>query len=171
MITEITRNLVGTYIQANSTILFDSNPRLLVGNDLTLFFNSNDSRFDSSVVSVTGNTAVINFSNPQYDGAVVNIKTAWFGSGITGAQGAFSLMNSTTPSTILQAIGVGGGTNTLTVEGSTDLNSGWITLGTMVPSLANSNTAYLHITQPWPYARLNIASIAANNSIKVNKAN
>lgn len=171
MITEITRNLVGRYIQSNTTILFDSNPRLIAGNDLTLFFKSNDTKFSAVVSSVTGNNAVIDFNNVQYTGEIVDVKTRWYGSGITGAQAVFSLMNSTTPSTLLQAISVGGGTNTLSVEASTDLNGGWINLGTMVPSLANSNTAFLHITQPWPYARLNIGSIAASNSIKVNKAN
>jgi len=170
MIKEITRNISGTYIQANTTLLFNNFHYLQAGNDLTLCFGSNDTKFDATVASVSGNTAVINFNNAQYNQEPVTIKTAWFGSGITGAQEPFSLTTSTTPNTLLQAIGVGGGTNSIGVEVSTELNSGWINIGTLAPTLANSNSAFVSITQPWPYARLNISSIAASNSVKVNRA-
>jgi hypothetical protein len=170
MIKEITRNISGTYIHSNTTVLFNSNPFLLANNDVTLFFTSNDVRIDALVVSTSGNTAVVNFNNPQYNGSPVTVKTAWFGSGITGPQEAFSLNTSTTPSTILQGIGVGGGTNSIAVEVSTELNSGWINIGSLAIAAASNNTAYLAITQPWPFARLNIGSIASSNSVKVNRA-
>lgn len=170
MIKEITRNISGTYIQSNTTILFASTPYLNTGNHITLFFPSNDTKFDASVVSVAGNSAVINFNDAQYNNQAVTVKTAWFGGGITGAQEPFSLTTSTTPSTLLQAISVGGGTNTIAIEVSTELNAGWVNIGNLVASTANSNTAYVNITQPWPFARLNISSIAANNSVKINRA-
>lgn len=170
MIKEITRNISGTYIQSNTTVLFDSTPYLIGGNHVTLFFASNDTKFDATVVSVSANSAVVNFNDAQYNTQRVTVKTPWFGSGITGVQEPFSLTTSTTPSTLLQAISVGGGTNNIAVEVSTELNAGWINIGNLVPSTANSNTAYVNITQPWPFARLNISSIAASNSVKINRA-
>jgi hypothetical protein len=63
MISELTRVVKGVYSYSNTSIIFDSNPYLLAGNDLTLYFTDNDARFASRVVSVSGNTAVIDFSN------------------------------------------------------------------------------------------------------------
>ena len=62
MITELTRVLTGVYSYSNTSIIFDSNPYLLANNDLTLYFTNNDARYAAKVVSVSGNTAVINFS-------------------------------------------------------------------------------------------------------------
>lgn len=168
MITEISRTLNGTYSYANSTILFNSNPYLLANNELTLYFTNNDSRYGAKVVSVSGNNAVIDFSNAQYANNGVVVKTPNFGAGITGPQEVFSFKLTTPPNALIQAFSTGGNSS-LTLEASTD-QSHWITLANLVVDVANSNSAVTSVTSPWPYGRLNITSIGANNSISVNKA-
>lgn len=168
MINEITRTLNGTYIYANTTIMFDSNPYLLANNDLTLYFTDNDARYAAIVTSVSGNNAVVNFSNPQYANAHVTALTPNFGSGLTGPQETFSFKFTNPPSAIIQASSTGG-TSTISLEVSTD-QSHWISLGSLPITVANSNTAYTTVTSPWPYGRINISSIGAGNSITVNKA-
>ena len=170
MLQEIKRKLVGTYIYSNTSIIFDSNPYLVVDNELLLYFKSNDNRVSATVSSISGNTAVVNFSDAQYGNSPVTVQTPHYGAGYSGVGESFSLYTSTTPSTIIQAISTGG-THSITVEGSADLNGGWISLGSLVPSVANSNTSYLSVTLPWPYARLTVVSTDANNSVKVIKAN
>lgn len=170
MIQEITRTLSGTYIAANNSVLFNSAPYLSANNELTLFFPQNDVKIAAEVFSVANNAAVISFKDSQYDNAAVVVKTPNFGAGLTGAQEPFSLTTSTTPSTLLQAISTGG-TSTINVEVSTSLNGGWVNIGSLVPTVANGNTHFISITQPWGYARLNISSIGASNSVRVNKAN
>lgn len=173
MIKEITRNISGTYISSNNTVLLNSNPFLVANNDVTLFFGVNDTKFDAivtSVVSNASNNIVVNFNNAQYNNQPVTVKTPWFGSGITGPQEAFSLTTSTTPNTLLHGFSVGGGNNFVSVEVSSDLNNGWLNVGMLGVTTANSNTAYVTVSNPWPFARLNISSIAANNAVKVNRA-
>lgn len=168
MITEISRNLTGTYYSANTTIVFDSNPYLLANNTLTIYFTNNDSRFADVVSSVSGNTAVISFSNPQYNGASLVAATPNFASGLTGPQPIFSFKTTNPPNVILQAFSTGGSAN-VKIQASTD-QAHWIDLATLPITTANSNTAYTSVTSPWPYGRLNILDISAGNSISVNKA-
>ena len=168
MITEISRNLNGTYYSANTTIVFDSNPYLLATNQLTLYFTNNDSRYADTVASVSGNNAVITFANQQYDGTRVVAVTPNFGSGLTGAQPTFSFKTTNPPNVILQAFSSGGTAN-VKIQASTD-QSHWVDLATLALTTANSNTAYTTVASPWPYGRLNILDIATNNSIAVNKA-
>jgi hypothetical protein len=168
MITELTRVVKGVYIYSNTSIVFDSNPYLLANNDLTLYFTNNDARFASRVVSVSGNTAVIDFSNPQYNNTGVAAKTPNYGSGLTGPQDTFTFSFTNYPSAILQAFSTGGSSNVV-IQVSTN-QSNWINVATLAVTTANSNTNYTTVTAPWPYGRLNIIDIAAGNSIAVNKA-
>jgi hypothetical protein len=85
MITELTRVVKGVYIYSNTSIVFDSNPYLLANNDLTLYFTNNDARYASRVVSVSGNTAVIDFANPQYNNTGVAAKYKLYSCYITMA--------------------------------------------------------------------------------------
>lgn len=167
MITEITRSLNGVYYSSNTTIVFNQNPYLLANNDLILFFPINDTKFAAKVVSVSANNAVIDFSNQQYGNNSVVVKTPNFGAGLTGAQEPFSFKFSTPPSALIQASSTGG-TSSVDVQVSTD-QINWITANTLSITVAGSNTAYTTITTPWPYGRLNIASIGAGNSITINK--
>ena len=168
MITEISRTLNGIYVHANTTIIFNQNPYLKAGNDLILYFTDNDSRYSTTVTSVTGNTAVVGFSDAQQNNRGVTVKTPNYGSGLTGAQDAWTFSFTNPPNALIQANSTGG-TSSITIEGSTDKNH-WITLGTLPITEANSNTAFITVTSPWPYGRINISSVAANNSITVNKA-
>jgi len=168
MITELTRVLTGVYSYSNTSIIFDSNPYLLANNDLTLYFTNNDARFASKVVSVSGNTAVIDFANPQYNGTGVAARTPNYGSGLTGPQETFTFSFTNYPSAILQAFSTGGNSNVLIQVSTNQVN--WINVATLAVTTANNNTNYTNITSPWPYGRLNIIDIAAGNSISVNKA-
>jgi hypothetical protein len=168
MITELTRVLTGVYSYSNTSIIFDSNPYLLANNDLTLYFTNNDARFASKVVSVSGNTAVINFSNPQYNGTGVAIRTPNYGAGLTGPQETFTFSFTNYPSAILQAASTGGSANVV-IQVSTNQQN-WVNVATLGMSSANANTSYTTVTSPWPYGRLNILDITAGNSISVNKA-
>lgn len=168
MITEISRTLNGKYYYANTSVVFDANPYLLAGNDLILYFTDNDARYAANVTSVSGNTAVINFSDSQYNNKTVVAKTPNYGAGLTGPQETFSFKFTNPPNALIQASSTGG-TSTVALEASTD-QTHWITLASLSITTANSNTAYATVTSPWPYGRLNITSIGANNSITVNKA-
>ena len=168
MITELTRVLTGVYSYSNTSIIFDSNPYLLANNDLTLYFTNNDARYAAKVVSVSGNTAVIDFSNPQYNNTGVAAKTPNYGAGLTGPQDTFTFSFTNYPSAILQAVSTGGSANVL-IQVSTN-QANWINVATLGMSTANANTSYTTVTSPWPYGRLNILDISANNSISVNKA-
>ena len=168
MITELTRTINGIYDAANTTILFQTNPYLSPNNELTLYFTDNDSRISCTINSVTGNNVVVNFNDKQYDKRGVVVKTSNYGSGIVGAQDVWTFSFTNPAVGIIQAISTGG-SSVLSVEVSTDKSSGWIKLGDLIVTAANSNTAYLTIDKPWPYGRLNITSIAANNSVKINK--
>jgi hypothetical protein len=148
MITEISRNLNGVYDYANTAINFNANPYLSAGNDLTLYFTDNDSRYAAKVVSVSGNTAVIDFSSAQQNNRGVVAKTPNYGAGIQASST--------------------GGNSSIVIEVSTDQNH-WISLGTMAITSANSNTSYMFVSNPWPYGRINISSIGSNQSITVNK--
>ena len=167
MITEISRTLTGKYIYANTSIIFDSNPYLTATNDLTLYFTDNDARYAAKVVSVSANSAVVNFSNPQYNNRGITIKTPNFGSGVSGAQETWSFKFTTPPNAILQAFSSGGSSN-VSIQASTD-DSHWVTLANLSITSASSNTAYTTVTSPWPYGRLYISDIDAGNSINVNK--
>jgi hypothetical protein len=168
MITEISRTLTGKYIYANTSIMFDANPYLLATNDLILYFTNNDARYAAKVISVSGNTAVIDFSNPQYANNSVTTKTPQFGSGLVGPQEVFSFKLSTPPNAIIQ-VSSNGGTSSVNLEASTD-QVNWITLSTIPVTVANSNTFFTTVTSPWPYGRINVASIGAGNYLTVNKA-
>lgn len=168
MITEISRTLNGVYVYANTSIIFGQNPYLQAGNDLTLYFTDNDSRYAATVTSISGNTAVVSFSDAQQNNRGVTVKTPNYGSGLTGAQSDWTFSFTNPPNAIIQANSTGG-TSSISIEASTDRNH-WITLGTLPITEANSNTAFINITSPWPYGRINIGSIAANKSITVNKA-
>lgn len=168
MISEITRVLTGVYSYSNTSIIFDSNPYLIANNDLTLYFTNNDARFAAKVVSVSGNTAVVNFSNPQYANTGVAVRTPNFGSGMTGPQDTFTFSFTNYPSAILQAYSTGG-TSNITIQVSTN-QVHWINVATLAITTANSNTNYTTVTSPWPYGRINISDIGAGNSISVNKA-
>ena len=169
MITEISRNLDGTYYASNTTIVFDSNPYLLPTNDLTLYFETtNDARFADKVQSISGNTAVISLSNPQYDGKRVTAITPNFGSGLTGPQSPFSFKTTPPPNVLLQAVS-NGGTANVKIQASTD-QAHWVDLATLSLTTANSNTAYTTVTSPWPYGRLNITDISTGNWISIYKA-
>jgi hypothetical protein len=167
MITEISRTLYGVYDYANTQINFESNPYLQATNDLILYFTDNDARYAAKVSSVSGNNAVIDFSNAQYDGWGVVAKTPNYGAGLTGPQEVFSFKFTNPPNAVLQAFSTGGSSN-VAIEVSTDQQH-WISLATLPITVANSNTAYTTVTTPWPYGRLNITNIGAGNSIAVNK--
>jgi hypothetical protein len=167
MITEISRNLNGVYDYANTAINFNANPYLSAGNDLTLYFTDNDSRYAAKVVSVSGNTAVIDFSDRQQNNRGVVAKTPNYGAGMTGAQDPWTFSFTNPPNGIIQASSTGG-TSSISIEVSTDQNH-WISLGTMAITSANSNTSYMFVSNPWPYGRINISSIGSNQSITVNK--
>ena len=168
MIQEVSRQLTGTYYAANTSIVFDSNPHLLAGNALTIYFNTNDFRTADTVVSVSGNTAIIGFSDNQYDSTKITASTPNFGSGLTGPQPTFSFKTTTPPNVIIQASVTGGSANVV-LQASTDQNH-WVNITTLALNSANANTAYTTMTSPWPYGRLNILDISANNSIAVNVA-
>ena len=168
MISELSRVLTGVYSYSNTSIIFDSNPYLLTNNDLTLFFTNNDARYAAKVVSVSGNTAVIDFSNPQYANNGVAIRTPNYGAGLTGPQETFTFSFTNYPSAILQAFSTGGSSNVM-IQVSTN-QTNWVNVATIAVTTANSNTNYTTVTSPWPYGRLNILDIAAGNSIAVNKA-
>ena len=168
MITELSRVLKGVYIYSNTSIIFDSNPYLLANNDLTLYFTDNDARYSSKVVSVSGNTAVIDFSNPQYANTGVAVRTPNYGSGLTGPQDTFTFSFTNYPSAVLQTWSSGGAANVV-IQVSTN-QSNWVNVATMPITSANSYTNYTTVTSPWPYGRINITDIAAGNSISVNKA-
>lgn len=168
MITEISRTLYGVYDYANTQIQFESNPYLLANNDLVLYFTDNDARYAAVVSSVSGNNAVINFSNAQYDKRGVVAKTPNYGAGLTGPQEVFSFKFTNPPNAVLQAFSTGGSSN-VAIEVSTDQQH-WVSLGTLPITVANSNTAFTTVTTPWPYGRLNITNIGTGNSIAVNKA-
>jgi len=168
MISELTRLLKGVYIYSNTSIIFDSNPYLIANNDLTLYFTNNDARFASKVVSVSGNTAVIDFSNAQYNNTGVAVRTPNYGAGLTGPQETFTFSFTNYPSAILQTSSTGGSSNVV-VQVSTN-QTNWINVATIAITTANSNTNYTTVTSPWPYGRINITDISAGNSISVNKA-
>lgn len=168
MITEITRTLNGVYIYSNTSIIFNANPYLAAGNDLTLYFTDNDSRYATTVTSISGNTAVVAFSDPQQNNRGVVAKTPNFGAGLTGAQDTWTFSFTNPPNAVIQASSTGGSSN-VSIEVSTD-KTHWISLATLPITTANSNTAYTTVSNPWPYGRLNIGNIATNQSITVNKA-
>lgn len=168
MITEISRTLNGVYISSNTSIIFGSNPYLLADNDLTLYFTDNDSRYSAKVISVSANTAVVDFSNAQYNNRGVTVKTPNYGAGLTGPQNDWTFSFTNPPNAILQASSTGGSANVVIQVSTNRLN--WINVATLSMSTANSNTSYTSVTSPWPYGRLNILDITANNSISVNKA-
>lgn len=168
MITEISRTLYGVYDYANRKIQFNANPYLLAGNDLILYFTDNDARYAAVVSSISGNDAVVDFANPQYDKWGVTVKTPNYGAGLTGPQEVFSFKFTNPPNAVLQAFSTGGSSN-VAIQVSTDQQH-WISLATLPITVANSNTAFTTVTTPWPYGRLNITDIAAGNSIAVNKA-
>jgi hypothetical protein len=167
MITEISRNLNGVYDYANTAINFSSNPYLSAGNDLILYFTDNDSRYAAKVVSVSGNTAIIDYSSSQQNKRNVVAKTPNYGAGMTGPQDPWTFSFTNPPSGIIQASSTGG-TNSITIEVSTDQNN-WITLAAMPITAANSNTSFIFVSNPWPYGRINIGSIGSAQSITVNK--
>ena len=168
MITEISRTLSGTYIAANTTVMFDANPYLLANNDVILYFTDNDSRYAASVTSVSGNNAVVSFSNASLNGKHVGVKTPNYGSGLTGALDSWTWSFTNPPNAVIQASSTGGSAN-LSIQVSTD-NSHWITMANLAITQANSNTAWTTTTTPWPYGRLYITDISAGQSITVNKA-
>lgn len=168
MITEISRTLYGVYEYSNTSIIFNQNPYLRAGNDLVLYFTDNDSRYATTVTSITGNTAVVGFSDPQQDNRGVVVKTPAYGSGLTGPQDTWTFSFTNPPNAILQASSSGGTANVV-IQVSTD-NSNWINVATLAITTANANTSYTNVTSPWPYGRLNIIDIAANTSISINKA-
>ena len=168
MITEISRTLYGVYDYANTQIQFNSNPYLLANNDLTLYFTDNDARYAAVVSSVSGNNAVVNFSNAQYDKRGVVVKTPNYGAGLTGPQEVFSFKFTNPPNAVIQASSTGGSSN-VSIQVSTDQQH-WISLGTLPITVANSNTNFIAVTTPWPYGRLNITDIGAGNYISINKA-
>jgi len=169
MITEIQRTLSGIYSSANSTIIFDSNPYLLANSDVILYFTNNDSRFAASVTSVSGNNAVVNFTDNQYANNRVTIKTPCYNSDITGPQEVFTLQNSTIPNTLIQATVYGTGGASLNIEVSSD-KKGWINAAN-ISVTSVSNTEFFNIGHPWPYARLNISSIDSGTTLIATKAN
>lgn len=168
MIVELTRTLYGVYFSSNSTIIFNEPPYLQANNDLTLYFTDNDARFAARVVSASGNNVVTNFTNSAYDNKGVGIRTPNYANGIIGAQESFTFGFSTPPNAILQAFSTGG-TSSITIEGSTNKQN-WVTLGTLPVTEANGNSAFINVTSPWPYGRINVQSIATNQSIAINKA-
>ena len=168
MITEISRTLYGVYEYSNTSIIFNQNPYLQSGNDLTLYFTDNDSRYSTTVTSVSGNTAVVTFSDAQQNHRGVVVKTPNYGSGLTGAQDSWTFSFTNPPNAILQVSSTGGSSNVV-IQVSAD-NNHWINLSTLAITTANANTNYVSVTAPWPYGRINITDIAANNSITVNKA-
>lgn len=168
MITPISRTIQGTYIAANTTIMFPSNPYLQANAQLLLNFTNNDSKYSTTVTSVSGNNVVVTFNNKQYSNTNVIAKTNQYGSGITGPQTPFTWSFTNYPAGIIQVSSTGG-TSYVNVEASVD-NQNWIQLANLAITTANSNTAYTTVNAPWPYGRLNISTIAASNSITVNKA-
>lgn len=167
MIVELTRTLYGTYYASNSTIAFTGPPYLQANNDLTLYFTDNDARFAAKVVSANANTVVTDFTNTAYNNKGVGIKTPNYANGIVGAQESFTFSFSTPPNAVLQAFS-NGGSSTITIEGSTN-KTNWITLGTLPITEANGNSAFITVTTPWPYGRINVQSIAVGQSVAVNK--
>lgn len=176
MIKELNRSLLGIYTPSNTTITFTSNPYLSVGNELLITYAANDLRISDTVTSVlAGNTIGVTYNNPYLANNNTNVLTPWYGVGMTGPQAPFSYNTSTTPSTIIQGISLTNGayanTSNVKLEVSTDLSvGGWINIANITPSVANSNTSYVFSNMPWPYARLNILDIAANSTIKFNRA-
>ncbi len=167
MITELKRIIQGTYDHANTQINFDANPFLLANNDLTLYFTDNDSRFNAKVVSVSANSAVVNFSDPQFNGDHVVVHTTAFNNGVSGPQDTFSWKFTNPPNAILQVSSNGGSAN-VNLEVSTD-EAHWVTLATFPIREANANSSFINVTSPWPYGRLNITDISANTTITANK--
>lgn len=165
MIKELYRTLTGTYIQSNTTIIFDSNPYLNPTNELVILMPSNDTKYSTTVSSVSGNNAVVTFNDPQYANTRVTVRTPCFGT--TGVQDAFTLSYTNPPNILFQAVS-DGGTNAVDLQVSTD-KLHWITANTMNVTVASGNTAYTTITSPWPYGRLNITAVGANNTVRVNK--
>ena len=168
MITEISRTLYGVYEYANTSIIFNQNPYLIAGNDLTLYFTDNDSRYATTVTSISGNTAAVAFSDQQQNKRGVVVKTPDYGSGLTGPQDVWTFSFTNPSNAILQASSSGGAANVV-IQVSTD-KSHWINVATLAITTANANTNYTTVTSPWPYGRLNISDISANSFITVNKA-
>ncbi len=170
MITPITRTLYGTYVAANSTIVFASNPYLLANNALTLYFTNNDVRFAAKVVSTSANNVVVDFTNTQYSNTAVAAVTPHWNSGITGPQQSFSWNKVVPPVNLIQATYLTTGANTanVTIETSAD-GIGWINVADINLS-GTANTNYFTSNTPWPYARLNVNSISANTGFIVTKA-
>lgn len=168
MIVELTRTLYGTYYSSNSTIVFGAPPYLQANNDLTLYFTDNDARFAAKVVSANANTVITDFTNAAYNNKGVGIRTPNYANGMIGGQESFNFSFSTPPNAVLQAFSTGGSSN-VTIEGSTN-KSNWVTLGTLPITEANGNSAFITVTTPWPYGRINVQSIAVNQSIAINKA-
>ena len=168
MITEISRTLSGTYIAANTTVMFDSNPYLIAGNDLVLYFTDNDSRYATTVSSVSGNTAVVSFADSSLNNKHVGVKTPNYASGLTGAQDSWNWSFTNPPNAIIQVSSTGGSANVI-LQASSD-NQHWINLATLAITTANGNTAYTNVTAPWAYGRISITDISANQSITINKS-
>lgn len=169
MIKELGRTLNGTYYSSNSNIVFDGLHYLGIGNKLEIYFNTQDSKYSATVSNVASNTIVTtNFSDANYNNKRAVVQTNVYGNGITGVQSVFSLHTATTPNILIQAIATGN--TVINLEGSTNNSEGWVTLGVLNANTNNSNTAYLNITAPWPYGRLNIVSIDTGKNVKINKS-
>ena len=168
MITELSRTLYGVYEYSNTSVIFNQTPYLQVGNDLTLYFTDNDSRYATTIISISGNTAVVAFSDQQQNKRGVVVKTPHYGAGLTGPQDTWTFSFTNPPNAILQASSSGGTANVV-IQVSTN-NNNWINVATLAITSANANTNYTTVTNPWPYGRLNITDIAANTTITINKA-
>jgi hypothetical protein len=167
MIQELYRTIKGTYDFANTAIIFDSNPFLLANNELTLYFTNVDERNHTTVTSVNANTAVVDFSSEHYDGFQVTAQTPNYTGGMTGPQETFSWKFTNPPNALIQ-VSSDGGTSNVALQVSTN-DRDWLTLAFMSITEVNANSAYMNVTVPWPYGRLNLISIQAGKTVTANK--
>ena len=59
-------------------------------NNLVLYFTDNDSRYATTVSSVSGNTAVVSFADSSLNNKHVGVKTPNYASGLTGVQDSWN---------------------------------------------------------------------------------
>lgn len=168
MINTIYRTLNGTYYSGNNSIVFDANPYVLANSALTLYFTDNDARYSSTVASVSGNTAVVDYSNAQYDSKHVTARALDTAAGFSGAMDSFTWGWTNYPAAVLQVTSTGGSSN-VTIQVSADANH-WINVASLAVTTANSNTAYTTLNNPWPYGRVYVNDIASGKSLKFLKA-
>lgn len=172
MVKKITRNLTGTYFSSNSSVQFDSNPYLLPGNEVILFFPSTNDRADINVVSsnTITNNVVVAYTNNQYNNERVTVTTPCFCSGVSGYQAPFSINTATTPNIILQATKDLGSANVVSANVEVTVDGiGWLPIYGFALGSANTTDA-LNITEPWAQARINFSSIPAATSVRITRS-